>query len=79
MKDSKKMIEIEDDLLPEYDLDFSKSKPNRFAHALKNQENFIQLDPDIVKYFHNAEEVNNALRALIKAIPKHRIKESHNV
>jgi hypothetical protein len=79
MKDSKEIIDLEEDLLPEYDLDFSKSKPNRFAHALKNQGNFIQLDPDIVKYFHNAEEVNNALRALINAIPKHRIKTLQKV
>ena len=73
------MIEIEDDLLPEYDLDFSKSKPNRFAHALKNQGNFIQLDPDIVKYFNNAEDVNNALRAIINAIPKNRMKTLQKV
>jgi len=64
--------EQDDDLLPEYELDFSKSKPNRFAKALKQQNNFIQLEPDIQKVFKNSEEVNLALRAFINAIPKNR-------
>lgn len=79
MKDSPKMNDIDDDLLPEYDLDFSKSKPNRFAQILKNQGNYIQLDSDLIQYFHNSEEVNNALRAFINAIPKHSIKALQNV
>ncbi len=61
---------LEDDLLPEYDFDFSKSHPNRFAKILKNQSNFIQLEPDIQKVFKNSDDVNNALRAFINAIPK---------
>lgn len=60
----KKNLEIEADLLPEYDF-FSKSKPNRFASVLKNQGNYIQLEPDISKVFSNSEEVNKALRAYI--------------
>jgi hypothetical protein len=72
MKNIKNQIENEsnDDLLPEYNLDFSKSKPNRFAQVLKNQGNYIQLEPDIQKIFKTSEEVNNALRAVISAIPK---------
>lgn len=36
--------DLEDDLLPEYDLDFEKSKPNRFASMLqKNGINIIRL------------------------------------
>jgi hypothetical protein len=66
---NKKAIDIEDDLLPEYNFDFSKSKPNRFAPILKKQTNFIQLEPDIQKVFKSSEEVNSALRAFIQAIP----------
>jgi len=60
-------------MLPEYDLDFSKSKKNRFAEVLKRQGNYIELEPDIQKVFKNSEEVNNALRAFINVIPKHNI------
>ncbi|MFH1049936.1 MAG: hypothetical protein V1779_03280 [bacterium] len=63
--------EMEDELLPEYEFDFSKSKPNRFVQLLKKQANCIQLEPDIQKVFRNSDEVNNALRAVINAIPKH--------
>ncbi|MCX6152637.1 MAG: hypothetical protein NT007_00600 [Candidatus Kapabacteria bacterium] len=76
---TKKEIELEDDLLPEYGLDFSKSKPNRFAQALKNQERYIQLEPDIQKVFRNSVEVNNALRAFINAIPNHNKRKTQSV
>jgi len=71
--------EEEDDMLPEYELDFSKSKKNRFAEVLKRQGNFIELEPDIQKVFKNSEEVNNALRAFINAIPKHSINWMQNL
>ncbi|HKY55736.1 MAG TPA: hypothetical protein VJM08_15570 [Anaerolineales bacterium] len=32
---------------------------------------FVVLDPDVAKVFTSTEEVNNALRALISAIPPH--------
>lgn len=67
---NKKEENIEDEMLNEYDLDFSKSKPNRFAKLLKSQSNYIELEPDIEKVFKTSEEVNNALRAFINAIPK---------
>jgi len=41
MKNTKNKIVNDEDMLPEYDLDFTKSKPNRFAKVLKNQSNFI--------------------------------------
>lgn len=64
--------ELDEDMLSEYDFDFSKSKPNRFAKTLKNQANIIELEPDIQKVFRNSEEVNVALRALISAMPRHK-------
>jgi len=60
-------------------LDFSKSKPNRFAKVLRNQSNFVQLEPDIQKVFTTSEEVNNALRAFINAIPKHSKRKTQGV
>lgn len=79
MKNTKNRNIDSEDMQPEYDLDFSKSKPNRFSKALKNQSNFIQLEPDIQKVFRNSEEVNNALRAFINAMPKRKKNKSQLV
>ena len=62
----------QDEMLEHYDFDYSQAKPNRFASALNKQGTFIQLEPDIQKVFKTSEEVNNALRILISAIPKRR-------
>ena len=79
MKSTKINLNSSDDLHPEYDLDFSKSKPNRFSKSLKNQSNFIQLEPDVHKVFRNSDEVNNALRAVINAMPKRKKNKSQVV
>jgi hypothetical protein len=57
-----------DDLLPEYEFDYSKAKPNRFA--LKEQQRVVILEPDVAEYFHDSEAVNRVLRALIEAMPR---------
>jgi hypothetical protein len=62
--------ELDDELLPEYNFDFSKSKPNPYSAILKKQQNLIQLEPDVAKYYKTSEQVNNALRAIIIAYPK---------
>jgi hypothetical protein len=58
-----------DDLLPEYNFDYSKAKKNRFAKS--NQEQLIvTIDPDLAQVFKTQESVNHALRLLLSAIPK---------
>lgn len=57
-----------DDLLPEYDFDYSKAKPNRFA--LKSDQQIVILDPDVAKHFKDSESVNRVLRALIMNMPQ---------
>jgi hypothetical protein len=59
-----------DDLLPEYDLDYSKGRPNRFAASLPTGARLITLDPDIAKVFPDGESVNAVLRALISTMPR---------
>ncbi|MFM8332401.1 MAG: hypothetical protein ACKN9T_11990 [Candidatus Methylumidiphilus sp.] len=59
---------LEADMLPEYDFDYSKSKPNRFAESKSGIS--VVLDSDVAAVFKSSEAVNNALRALISAIPK---------
>jgi hypothetical protein len=75
----KAKMEIQD----EYDFDYSKAKPNKYAQHFREStirvydgEKLIKemkpvlVDVDLIKHFKISEEVNNALRAVIEAIPK---------
>jgi hypothetical protein len=59
-----------DDLLPEYDFNYAKGKPNRFAASLPTGAVLIMLDPDVADVFPDAESVNSVLRALIATMPR---------
>lgn len=58
------------DMRPEYKLDYSKSKPNRFADRAARGRTVVVLDPDIAEVFTTPESVNNVLRALITTMPR---------
>ncbi len=58
-----------DDLLPEYNFDYSQGHPNRFA-LRSSAKITITLDPDVAKVFQTSESVNRALRCLLAAIPE---------
>jgi hypothetical protein len=55
-------------MLHEYDFDYRKAHSNRFAK--KTAPATITLDPDVAEVFNTSEAVNNALRAILSAIPK---------
>lgn len=57
-----------DDMLPEYNFDYRKARPNRFSK--KAAPLTVTLDPDVAEIFNTSEAVNNALRAILAAIPK---------
>ncbi len=59
-------LDENDDLRPEYDLDFSKSKPNRFAEKYSRMVRRVGLAPDVADEFPTEEAVNNALRDYIR-------------
>lgn len=59
-----------EDMLPEYDFDYRKARPNRFAAQLEEGRRIVILDPDIAQVFTTSESVNVVLRALITAMPK---------
>lgn len=61
-------LDKNDELLPEYDLDFSKSKPNRFAAKYQQMQRTVVLDSDIAENFPSSESVNEALRFLVRII-----------
>jgi len=58
-----------DELRPEYDFDYSKARPNRFAGQVDKSQVVVMLDPDISEVFTTSESVNAVLRALIKTMP----------
>lgn len=61
-----------DELLPEYDLDYSKSKPNRFAAKYQQIQRTVVLDDDVAENFPSAESVNEALRFLVRITRENR-------
>ena len=61
---------LEAELLSEYNFDYSKARPNRFAIPKDEKSVTVTLQPDVAKVFKTSEEVNKALRAILSAIPK---------
>jgi len=66
-----------DELLPEYDLDFSKSKPNRFAEKYNRMKITVVLDSDVAEDFPSSEAVNEALRFLARITKEHKNELTH--
>lgn len=58
--------EVEDDLHPEYDFDFSKAVRGKYYRQYLESTNVVVLDPDVAAVFRNAEAVNQALRAMLQ-------------
>jgi hypothetical protein len=59
-----------DDLPPE--VDFSHSRPNKYASRYPKDCIVITLDPDVAEVFPGAREANEALRALAGVIRNYR-------
>jgi hypothetical protein len=59
-----------DKMLPEYDFDYQKARPNRFALRGEGGHLMVTLDPDVAKVFTSSAAVNAVLRALITTMPK---------
>ncbi len=66
-----------DELLPEYDLDYSKSKPNRFAEKYNKTMRTVVLDSDVAEDFPSSESVNEALRFLARITKEHKTELTH--
>lgn len=61
-----------DELLSEYDLDYSKAKPNRFAEKYHQTQRTVVLDSDIADEFPSSAAVNEALRFLVRITKEHK-------
>ncbi|MBI5436442.1 MAG: hypothetical protein HY937_04985 [Nitrosomonadales bacterium] len=64
----------EEEMRPEYD--FSGGVRGKYVTRLAQGTNVVVLDKDVAKEFENSAAVNDALRALIGVIQKHRGKKS---
>ena len=60
------------DVLPEYD--FSRARRNKFASRYAKGAMVVTLDPDVAVVLPGAREVNEVLRALARAMGKHRVR-----
>ncbi|MDJ0535915.1 MAG: hypothetical protein QNJ70_26070 [Xenococcaceae cyanobacterium MO_207.B15] len=61
---------LEDELLPEYNFDYNKARPNHFAIPQEEDSVSVKLEPDVAKVFKTSEAVNKALRAILSPIPQ---------
>ena len=61
---------LEDELLPEYNFDYQKARPNRFAAQGKEKSVTVTLEPDVAKFFKTSKAVNKELRTLLSTTPK---------
>ena len=61
---------VSDDMRPEYNFDYHKARPNRFAERVYRDHRIVVLDPDISEVFPTSESVNTVLRALITTMTK---------
>ena len=58
-----------DGMKGKYNFDYSKAKTNRFAEIVREKVILYPIDEDVANVFRNPAEANNALRAIINAIP----------
>ncbi len=61
-----------DELRREYRFDYSKARPNRFASRARDGSVVVLLAPDVAKVFKDGHSVNQALRAILSAVPRKR-------
>lgn len=59
-----------EDMDKQYNFDYRKARPNRFAGRTGKNSIVVVLDADVSEVFSTSKSVNNVLRALIAAMPK---------
>ncbi len=60
---------MSDELRDEYQFDYARAKPNRFAAALTKGGRLVVLDPEVAAAFRGSDAVNAVLRALLQTMP----------
>ena len=59
-----------DELRANYDFDYGKSRPNRFASRMSTNAVAVVLEPDVAQVFDSSDSVNQLLRSVISALPR---------
>ena len=60
---------MSDELREEYEVDYNRAKPNRFAPQLPPGGRMVYLEPEVAKRFTDSSEVNRLLKAILDALP----------
>ena len=63
------LMEQNDDMLPEYHLDYSKARPNRFAKGIAEGSMVVVLEPELARVYKTAERVKAILEAIAQVVP----------
>jgi hypothetical protein len=61
-----------EEMSAEYNLDYSKAKPNRFAAKYQQMQRTVVLEADVAENFPSSESVNEALRFLVRITRENR-------
>jgi hypothetical protein len=56
-----------DELLPEYKIDYTKVKRNPY---FKQNKVYVEIDEEVAKAFKTPQNINRALKAIAKTLPK---------
>jgi len=68
-KPAKRRKSTSNGLKSEYQFDYARARPNRFASRYAEGSRVIVLDPDVARVFTSTESVNEVLRALMETMP----------
>jgi hypothetical protein len=60
---------MDDELRPDYQLDYAQAQPNRFAARMAKGGRLVILEPDVADVFSESSTVNAVLKALLKTMP----------
>lgn len=63
------LMEQNQDMLPEYHLDYSKARPNRFARGIAEGSLVVVLEPELAQVYKTPERVRTILEAIAQAMP----------
>jgi hypothetical protein len=56
-----------DGMRGEYEFDYSRAKPNRYAALMDQPVVAIVLEPDVASVFNSSAKVNSQLRSILRA------------
>jgi hypothetical protein len=65
MKKKSSSRKVKDEMRQEYQFDYSRARPNRFASRMTRDAVAVVLEPDVAEVFDTSDSVNRLLRSVI--------------